>query len=257
MVRAKKSYGQHFLHDENICRAIADSILSLTDVDLILEVGPGKGAITKYLLEGPLPLYVVEADRDMVSHLHKHLPALPKEHIIPADFLKVSLFELFPDKQIALVGNFPYNISSQIVIKAINSVEMVRHLVGMFQKEMADRVMSGPGSKDFGSLSVQTAALFSSRSVINVSPGAFTPPPKVQSKVIALDRLESPEHIEDWKLFRHVVRSAFGQRRKMLRNSLRAVVQDDAILKEELFTKRPEQLSLKDFISISNRLSKQ
>jgi 16S rRNA (adenine1518-N6/adenine1519-N6)-dimethyltransferase len=256
MVKAKKSYGQHFLHDENICRTIAESILSISDVDIIVEVGPGKGAITKYLVTGSLPLFVIEADRDMVSHLHRHLPELPKENIISADFLKVNLHEIFAGKQIALVGNFPYNISSQIVIKAINDIDIIKHLVGMFQKEMADRIMSGPGTKDYSSLSVQTAALFATRSVVDVGPEAFSPPPKVQSKVIALDRLEQPIQVHDWKLFRQVVRSAFGQRRKMLRNSLKAMVDDEEMLQENTFTKRPEQLSLEDFVEISNRLYK-
>lgn len=254
-MRAKKSYGQHFLHDEHICRTIADAILSLDNYDVLIEIGPGKGAITKYLIESPRPYYVIEADRDMVSYLGSHLDGLDSDHIIEADFLKVDLKTLFPDQQVAIVGNFPYNISSQIVVRVIENRDIVVHMLGMFQKEMADRVLSGPGSKDYGSLSVQSAAYFTGRSVITVGPGAFSPPPKVQSKVIALTRRAEPEDVKDFRVFRKVVRAAFNLRRKMLRNSLKALVENETLLSEPLFTKRPEQLSVKDFVDISNRLT--
>ena len=255
-MRAKKSYGQHFLHDDNICREIADAILALDNIDVLIEVGPGQGAITRYLIESSIPFFVIEADRDMVSYLKKNLPALPKDHIIEADFLKVNLEKLFPDQQIAIVGNFPYNISSQIVIKCIDLRHQVQHMLGMFQKEMADRMLSGPGNKTYGSLSVQSGAYFDGRSVLNVGPGAFKPPPKVQSTVIALTRKHAPMKVHDSKRFRQVVRAAFNQRRKMLRNSIKSLVDDAALLESEIFTKRPEQLSVQDFVDIANRLTK-
>lgn len=254
-MRAKKSYGQHFLHDDDVCRKIADAILALTDIDVLIEVGPGQGAITRYLVESNLPFFVIEADRDMVSYLKKNLPSLPKDHIIEADFLKVDLTELFPGQQLAIVGNFPYNISSQIVIRAIDLKDQVKHLLGMFQKEMADRVLSGPGSKTYGSLSVQSGACYNGRSVLNVGPGAFNPPPKVKSTVIALTRKSVPLEVSNFKRFRQVVRAAFNQRRKMLRNSLKPLIVDATVLENEIFTKRPEQLSVQDFVDIANRLT--
>lgn len=255
-MRAKKSYGQHFLHDDHICRKIADAILALDDIDVLIEVGPGQGAITKYLVDSTIPFFVIEADRDMVSYLKKNLTNLPKDHIIEADFLKVNLSALFPNQQIAIVGNFPYNISSQIVVRAIDSKSQVKHLLGMFQKEMADRVLSGPGSKAYGSLSVQAGAYFDGRPILDVGPGAFNPPPKVQSKVIALTRKLIPMEVSDFKRFRQVVRAAFNQRRKMLRNSVKSLTEDATLLENEIFTKRPEQLSVQDFVDIANSLTK-
>lgn len=256
-MKAKKSYGQHFLHDENICQKIATAILELEDYDILVEVGPGQGAITKYLLETPRPFYVIEADRDMVAYLQSHFSDLDTDHIISEDFLKVDLVERFEGKQIALVGNFPYNISSQIIVRAIQYRASVRHMVGMFQKEMANRILADYGSKEYGSLSVQSAAFFDKYPVINVGAGAFNPPPKVQSKVIGMKRKAIPANVLDDKIFNRTVRAAFGQRRKMLRNSLKTLGMSLDNIPERLMTLRPEQMTLDDFVNIANVLTNQ
>lgn len=253
-MKAKKSYGQHFLHDDNICQKIAEHILSLEDYDVLVEVGPGKGAITRFLVKTDRPFYVIEADRDMVNYLMSNMLELPASNIIAEDFLKVDLKSAFNGRQIALVGNFPYNISSQIVIQTIEYRSCVRHMVGMFQKEMANRILAQDGSKEYGSLSVQTAAYFDKYSVLNVGPGAFSPPPKVQSKVIGLSRKEQPAAVKDHKVLRMVVRAAFGQRRKMLRNSLKSLGRDFDHIPADFLTKRPEQLTLEDFVLIANQI---
>ncbi|MDX1684379.1 MAG: 16S rRNA (adenine(1518)-N(6)/adenine(1519)-N(6))-dimethyltransferase RsmA [Saprospiraceae bacterium] len=255
-MRAKKSYGQHFLHDENICRKIAEAILQLQDYDVLVEVGPGQGAITKYLIHTDRPFYVIESDRDMIAYLNLHLDELSPDQIIAEDFLKVNLEDRFPDQQIALVGNFPYNISSQIVVRTIQYRSRVRHMLGMFQKEMADRILADHGTKAYGSLSVQTAAYFEKYPVLKVSAGAFNPPPKVQSKVIGMQRKAEDPDIDDERIFRMVVRAAFGQRRKMLRNSLKSIPGAEILKEDEIFTKRPEQLSLQDFVIIANTITK-
>lgn len=253
-MKAKKSYGQHFLHDENICQKIAQSILDLDDYDILVEVGPGRGAITKYLVKTDRPFFVIEADRDMVAFLKANLPELPQAMIIEQDFLKVNLEEQFAGQQIAVVGNFPYNISSQIVVKVIQYRSVVKHMVGMFQKEMADRILSGSGNKEYGSLSVQTEAFFDKYSVINVGAGAFSPPPKVQSKVIGMERKIEAAPVKNEKFFRLVVRSAFGMRRKMLRNSLKGIPGGLDHIPEQYLTKRPEQLEMMDFVTIANAI---
>lgn len=252
-MRAKKSYGQHFLTNEHYARQIAEA-LTLTDrYDHALEVGPGQGMLTKHLLDRAeaFALKVAEADRDMVHHLEVHYPQL-KDDILFGDFLKLDLPAIFDDRPFALVGNFPYNISSQILIKMLDNYTLIPEMVGMFQKEVAQRVMSPHGSKIYGVIGVLVQVRYTAELVINVSPGNFSPPPRVDSAVIRLVRRAAPL-IPDksYGRFKHVVKSAFATRRKMLRNSLKSLFPAEYIAENEIFTRRPEQVSLEDFVALT------
>ena len=249
-MRAKKSFGQHFLNNESIAARIADSLVLTDKYDKILEVGPGKGMLTKYLLERAEELVVVEADRDMITYIQQNFPRL-KGQIISEDFLKVPLEFFFKDQSFALIGNYPYNISSQILFKLLEYKEQIPEMVGMFQKEVADRVVAGPGSKTYGVISVLVQAYYDCELLFNVGNGNFTPPPKVESAVIRLVRKENDDLGCDYKNLRKVVKQAFSQRRKMLRNTMKAFSKDKAFLDLPLLTKRPEQLSLEDFVGLT------
>lgn len=252
-MKAKKSYGQHFLTSEVISERIADS-LSLTDkYNDVLEVGPGKGMLTKYLLEKEYNLKVVEADRDMVSYLNANYPQLTP-NIIANDFLKMRLEEEMGEN-FAIIGNFPYNISSQIVFKMVACRQFVPEMVGMFQKEMAERIVAPPGNKTYGVISVLTQAFYDGELLFNVKPGSFNPPPKVMSAVIRLTRKADYENLGcNHKRFRQVVKLSFGQRRKMLRNTMKALIKGSPILEEPIFRERPEQLSVQDFVELTNKV---
>lgn len=250
-MKAKKSFGQHFLINEEITSQIAKG-LSLSDkYKKVLEVGPGKGVLTKYLLEKDFELLVVEADRDMVQYLSLNYPAL-REAIIPADFLKLDLSLFFKEEPFALIGNFPYNISSQILFKMLDYRDQIPEMVGMFQKEVAERVVAGPGSKTYGVVSVLVQAWYEGEVILTVGPENFNPPPKVQSAVIRLVRKENVSLDCDQKLFKNVVKQAFSQRRKMLRNTMKPFLKDSPLLEEDFFKQRPEQLSVEDFIRLTN-----
>jgi 16S rRNA (adenine1518-N6/adenine1519-N6)-dimethyltransferase len=253
-LKPKKSYGQHFLTGESIAKRIADS-LQLTDTydGRVLEVGPGKGMLTKYLLERGLSLKVVEADRDMVAYLQEHYPAL-SPHIIAADFLKTPLDEIMGHQAFGVIGNFPYNISSQILIRVLEYRALIPEVAGMFQRELALRIIAPPGSKTYGVLSVLVQAYYEGSYLFTVKPGAFFPPPKVQSGVIRLVRKEQQELGCNEKLFRQVVKQSFGQRRKMLRNTLKGLFNNNEVLTEPFFQQRPEQLGVSDFIELTQRL---
>ena len=249
-MKAKKSYGQHFLTNENLSENIAKS-LQLTDTyQKVLEVGPGRGMLTKYLLKEDFELVVVEADRDMVYYLKKHYPAL-KGQIIEEDFLKVPLNTFFQNESFGLIGNFPYNISSQILFKMLEYKSQIPEMVGMFQKEVADRIISPPGSKTYGVISVLIQAHYSGELLFDVDRGNFNPPPKVQSAVIRLTRRDDFKLGCDAKLFKQVVKQTFSQRRKMLRNTMKAFSKNPDFLSNPFFTQRPEQLSLEDFIQLT------
>lgn len=250
-IRAKKSYGQHFLTNEHYAQRIADSLMPEGRYGSLVEVGPGQGMLTKYLVGKGLNFKAVEADADMVRYLHEHFPDL-QGRIIADDFLRVRLEDHFDD-DFAIIGNFPYNISSQILIKAIDYRRLVPELVGMFQKEVADRVVAPPGNKVYGIISVLVQAWFEAEYLFGVSKGNFNPPPQVQSAVIRLRRRETPLVTEaDEKLFRQIVKVAFGQRRKMLRNTIKPFVpENDPLLEGPFFTQRPEQLSLADFVQLT------
>ncbi|MEZ4986746.1 MAG: 16S rRNA (adenine(1518)-N(6)/adenine(1519)-N(6))-dimethyltransferase RsmA [Saprospiraceae bacterium] len=252
-MQAKKSYGQHFLTNEMYAQRIADALQWTNLYHAVLEVGPGKGMLTKYLLEKDFQLKVVEADRDMVDYLQQHYPALAPANIIAADFLKVRLSDHFPDS-FAIIGNYPYNISSQILIKTIDYRHQVPEMVGMFQKEVADRVVAQPGSKTYGVIGVLVQAFYDTQYLFTVGAGNFNPPPKVQSAVIRLARREVPLVSDEvWPSFRQVVKLAFGQRRKMLRNSVKSLF-PPAVLAEAIFEKRPEQISVQEFVALAQRI---
>ena len=255
MMKAKKSFGQHFLIDENISEKIGYSLLRKDEINNLLEIGPGKGVLTKYLVRQDLNLHVVEADKDMIEYLIKH-KIMAEDKIIFLDFLKLNLSKVFNGEQFYMIGNYPYNISSQILIKMINSKELVPEMVGMFQKEVADRVVAKPGSKTYGIISVLVQAHYDGETIIDVPPQSFNPPPKVNSSVIRLIRKENYTLPCDERLFRTVVKTAFNQRRKMLRNTLKPLFGDDSIADDPYFTQRPEQLNVNDFVEITNKLSK-
>lgn len=252
-MKAKKSYGQHFLHREDLAEKIANSLVRGEDYERVLEIGPGQGMLTKYLLEKDFDLSVVEADRDMVAYVKKHFPGLEGK-IISADFLKIKLEDFFGEAPFAIIGNFPYNISSQILFKMIEYRNQVPELVGMFQKEVAQRVVASPGSKAYGVLSILVQAWYEGEYLFEVDKSAFNPPPKVQSAVIRLVRRETPILNCNASLFRSIVKQTFSQRRKMLRNTLKAFVKDDPMLQEPFFQQRPERLSVLEFIDLTNRI---
>jgi len=252
-VKAKKSFGQHFLINEPLAESIANALLKEEGYKNVLEVGPGKGVLTKYLVNQDINLRVVEADRDMVSYITKHYPSL-EDDIIFLDFLKLHMGKVFDGDPFYLIGNFPYNISSQIIFKMISHHDLIPEMVGMFQKELADRVISPPGSKVYGVISVLTQAFYDGETIFKVSPGSFNPPPKVQSSVIRLKRKKENELEVDYKSLRSVVKTSFAQRRKMLRNTLKSIVKDTTILQEEQFQRRPEQLGLEEFVGITKRI---
>lgn len=252
-MKAKKSYGQHFLNNENTAKRIAYFLERKEGIKNVLEIGPGKGMLTKYLIEQDINLKVVEADRDMVNYLEKHYPGL---QITMLDFLKLNLYKVFDGEPFYITGNYPYNISSQIVFKMINSYELVPEMVGMFQKEMADRIIAPPGSKTYGVISVLTQAYYKGEMLMKLAPGSFSPPPKVNSAVIRLTREGVPELNCDHRLFRQIVKASFNQRRKMLRNTLKSFVKDKTVLNEEMFQERPEQLSVVDFEALTNKIQK-
>jgi 16S rRNA (adenine1518-N6/adenine1519-N6)-dimethyltransferase len=250
-MKAKKSYGQHFLINESFAAQIASSLTQLSQYPNVLEIGPGKGFLTKYLHSQPIHLKMVEADVDMIRFLEKSFPDL-KDNIIFLDFLKLKIEKVFDGNPFHIIGNFPYNISSQILIKMINHHELVPEMVGMFQKEVADRVIAPPGSKTYGVISVLVQAFYTGELLFYVGPENFNPPPKVNSAVIRLVRKTDTTLGCNEKLFRNIVKSTFNQRRKMLRNTLKTFVQDESILGNPYFNQRPEQLSVADFVYIVN-----
>lgn len=253
-MRAKKSYGQHFLAQPEVARQIAASV-SLEGVEQILEVGPGRGMLTQFLLEREAPLVAVEADRDMVAALEEAFPEWAPGAVTSSDFLKVDLSALLQNRPTALVGNFPYNISSQIVVRLVDHRRLFPRMTGMFQRELADRVLAPPGSKTYGAISVLAQAYYAGSTVMHVKPGSFSPPPKVQSTVIALERLPEAEWPDaEEAVLRRVVRAAFQQRRKMLRNSLRGVW-PDLPAEDPALVRRPEQLSVGEFAELARRVA--
>lgn len=251
MVRAKKHLGQHFLKDQNIAKRIADS-LKAEEYDAVLEIGPGTGVLTQFLIPKYKDLTLIELDRESVEYLHENYPSL-KNKIIGGDFLKMPVSEIFK-KQFAIIGNFPYNISTQIVFKTLENKELIPEFAGMFQKEVAERIVAGPGSKTYGIMSVLVAAYYHAEYLFTVEPEVFNPPPKVKSGVIRLSRKEDYNLDCDEKLFYKVVKMAFNQRRKTLRNALKSLNLSLSEDREELLRKRAEQLSLEDFIFITKSL---
>ncbi|MFD0861137.1 16S rRNA (adenine(1518)-N(6)/adenine(1519)-N(6))-dimethyltransferase RsmA [Sungkyunkwania multivorans] len=251
-VRAKKHLGQHFLTDENIAKKIADT-LKLSGYKHVLEIGPGMGVLTKYLLEKPVETHVIEIDPESVEYLNAHFLAL-SGRIHSKDFLKYDVRQLFGDQPFAITGNFPYNISSQIVFKTIEMRDQVPEFTGMFQKEVAERICEGPGNKTYGILSVLTQAFYKAEYLFTVSEKVFDPPPKVKSGVLRLTRKEDHQLRCNEKMFFRVVKTAFQQRRKTLRNSLKTFNLSDSLKEDAIFGQRPEQLSVEAFVSLTQKI---
>ncbi len=249
-VRAKKALGQHFLRDENIAQQIAESLIGTTRH--VLEVGPGMGVLTKYLLANPdLDFHAIEIDRESVAYLHTHYPSL---HVIEGDFLALNLSQLFSEP-FAVIGNFPYNISSQILFKVYDYRDQVPEVVGMFQKEVAERVAARPGSKTYGILSVLLSAFYDIEYLFTVHEHVFSPPPKVKSAVIRLRRNDVQRLDCDEQLFARVVKIGFNQRRKTLRNALRQLSLPLEAIPADLLALRAEQLTVDQFVQITQLLS--
>ncbi|MEZ4797994.1 MAG: 16S rRNA (adenine(1518)-N(6)/adenine(1519)-N(6))-dimethyltransferase RsmA [Flavobacteriaceae bacterium] len=248
-VKAKKHLGQHFLKDENIAKKIADT-LSLQGYDAVLEIGPGMGVLTKYLLDKDITTYVIEIDSESVEYLQvNYLNLAPR--IIEKDFLKYNLKEVFNNQPFAIIGNFPYNISSQIVFKVLEMREQIPEFSGMFQKEVAQRICEKEGSKTYGILSVLVQTFYKADYLFTVPPSVFNPPPKVDSGVLRLTRRDNFNLLCDEVLFFKVVKTAFQQRRKTLRNSLKTFNLSDILKANAIFGKRPEQLSVNSFIELT------
>ncbi len=249
-VKAKKHLGQHFLKDELIAQNIADS-LTEKGYDTVLEIGPGMGVLTKYLLQKTYTTHVIEIDTESVEYLQNtYLNLAPR--IISKDFLKIDLTEFFNNDPIAIIGNFPYNISTQIVFKTIENRHQIPEFSGMFQKEVAERIAEKEGSKKYGILSVIAQAFYDVEYLFTVPPTVFNPPPKVDSGVIRMIRKENYTLPVDEKLFMRVVKTAFNQRRKMLRSSLKSMNISKDLKENDIFTKRPEQLSVAEFINLTS-----
>ena len=251
-VRPKKHLGQHFLTDQNIARNIVDALSGEGYKD-VLEVGPGMGVLTQYLLREKLRIHAIEVDSESVEYLNQSFPLLG-ERLIQGDFLKLRIEDHFQD-QLAIIGNFPYNISSQIVFRALENRRRIPEFVGMFQKEVAERICEPPGSKTYGILSVLTQAFYETDYLFTVNPSVFDPPPKVSSAVLRLRRKENKSLDCDEKLFFRVVKTAFQQRRKTLRNSLKSFQLGENLKEDTIFGQRPEQLGVSDFVRITNLIA--
>jgi len=249
-MKAKKSFGQHFLTQEPIAERLANAIQS-EGCDTIVEVGPGRGILTKYLIKQSLPVVAVELDRDLIPFLEREYAAT-KLRIVQGDILKVRFDEILPpESNFVLVGNFPYNISSQIVFLGIQHRHHVPFMAGMFQREMADRMCSPPGSKQYGVISVLVQAVYTPAQLFYVKPGSFSPPPKVQSAVISLTRYRTEVDGLAFSTLRQVVKMAFSQRRKKLSNTLKPILAADVLIEMGVADLRPEQLGVEQFIALA------
>lgn len=247
-IRPKKYLGQHFLKDDNLANKIVNSLSG--DVSNILEIGPGEGILTKYLLQlKDTQIVVVEIDSDAVKFLIKEYPLL-KDKIIEGDFLKTNFRDFFTEP-FAIIGNFPYNISSQLLFRILENKNLIPEVICMLQKEVAERISSPPGNKQYGILSVFLQAYYDIKLLFNVSESVFFPPPNVKSAVISLRRNSRNTLNCDEALFFKTVKTAFNQRRKTMRNSLLRLVNDKSNLSDPIFNKRPEQLSVDDFVYVT------
>jgi len=272
-VRPKKNLGQHFLTDLTIARRIADTVDACPDLP-VLEVGPGMGVMTQFLIEKPRPFKVVEIDSESVDYLKERFsgaltttppssPAAPQTlTIIEGDFLRMDLSEVFSGQPFVLTGNYPYDISSQIFFKMLDNRDLIPCCTGMIQREVALRMAAPPGNKQYGILSVLIQAWYDVDYLFTVEPGVFNPPPKVQSAVIRMTRNKT-KHLDcDEQLFKRVVKTTFNQRRKMLRVSLRQIFDNqhqasDSFFKNHVMTRRPEQLSIPEFVELTNMVEKE
>ena len=258
-VRPKKNLGQHFLTDLNIAKRIADTVDACPSLP-VLEVGPGMGVLTQYLVEKDRPVRVVEIDRESVEYLHEHFPRL-HDNIIGEDFLRMDLNRLFDGGQFVLTGNYPYDISSQIFFKMLDNKELIPCCTGMIQREVALRMASAPGTKAYGILSVLIQAWYDVEYLFTVDEDVFNPPPKVKSAVIRMTRNGVTDLGCDWNLFRRVVKAVFNQRRKMLRVSLKQILSgadvEAGFFERPVMTRRPEQLTIGEFVGLTNMVAEQ
>ena len=262
-VRPKKNLGQHFLTDLNIASAIADTVDACPDIP-VLEVGPGMGVLTQFLMQKPRPLSVVEIDRESVAYLTERYPFFlrnekPPRLLIEGDFLRMDLHQLFDGKPFVLTGNYPYDISSQIFFKVIDNKDLIPCCTGMIQREVAQRMEAKPGTKAYGILSVLIQAWYDVEYLFTVDENVFDPPPKVKSAVIRMTRNKVQDLGCDEKLFRRVVKTVFNQRRKMLRVSLRQLftkdtMPDSSFFSQDIMTMRPEQLTIPQFVELTNQI---
>ena len=255
-VTALKSYGQHFLHDKSVLSNILLSIKKYHKDENIIEIGPGTGALTEYLLTEFDNLTCVEVDKRCVEYLTTHFKEKSESlNIVEADFLKLNLKE-FIQSPTGIVGNFPYNISSQIVFSILDNYENIPFMVGMFQKEMGHRIASKNVSKEYGVISVFAQLFYDVEVEFDIFPESFSPPPKVMSSVISMRRKENINLDFDFKLFRSIVKAGFNQRRKMLRSGLSGIASKE-LLQQEIFNKRAEQLSVQDFIDLTKMITEE
>ncbi len=257
-VRPKKNLGQHFLTDLGIARRIADTVDACPDIP-VLEIGPGMGVLTQYLVEKPREVKAVEIDDESVAYLHATYPKLEGK-ILAQDFLRMDLGEVFGGRPFVLTGNYPYDISSQIFFKMLDYKALIPCCTGMIQREVAQRIASQPGNKAYGILSVMIQAWYDVEYLFTVDEGVFNPPPKVKSAVIRMTRNATTDLGCDEALFRRVVKTAFNQRRKMLRVSLKPLfgpdrMPDASFFAQDIMTRRPEQLTVAQFVDLTNRVA--
>lgn len=256
LVKPKKFLGQHFLKDLKVAQDIADTVDSQPELP-VLEVGPGMGVLTQFLVKKERTVKVVEVDYESVAYLREAFPSL-EDHIFEDDFLKMNLNRTFDGNPFVLTGNYPYNISSQIFFKMLDNKELIPCCTGMIQKEVAERIAAGPGSKTYGILSVLIQAWYEVEYLFTVSEHVFNPPPKVKSAVIRMTRNQTRDLGCNEKLFKQVVKTTFNQRRKTLRNSIKPILgKESSILQDEIFNKRPEQLSVQQFVELTNMVEKE
>ncbi|WP_455541689.1 16S rRNA (adenine(1518)-N(6)/adenine(1519)-N(6))-dimethyltransferase RsmA [Prevotella fusca] len=259
LVKPKKNLGQHFLTDLDIARRIADTVDACPDIP-VLEIGPGMGVLTQYLVEKPREVKAVEIDSESVAYLYEKFPKL-RENILGEDFLLMDLTQVFGGKQFVLTGNYPYDISSQIFFKMLDYKDLIPCCTGMIQREVALRMAAAPGSKTYGILSVLMQAWYDVEYLFTVDENVFNPPPKVKSAVIRMTRNEVTDIGCDERLFKRVVKTVFNQRRKMLRVSLRQIFNvakpTDGFYEQDIMTKRPEQLSIAQFVDLTNMVAEQ
>ena len=253
LVKPKKFLGQHFLKDLKVAQDIADTVDPFPELP-ILEVGPGMGVLTQFLMEKGREVKVVELDFESVAYLRENFPAL-EGNIIEDDFLKLKLEKLFDGRPFVLTGNYPYNISSQIFFKMLDYKDLIPCCTGMIQKEVAERIAAGPGSKTYGILSILIQAWYKVEYLFTVHEHVFNPPPKVKSAVIRMTRNETKELGCNERLFKLIVKTTFNQRRKTLRNSISSILEKgNPLSNDPVFNKRPEQLSVQEFIELTNRV---
>lgn len=259
LVKPKKNLGQHFLTDLSIAKRIADTVDACPEIP-VLEIGPGMGVLTQYLVEKPRVVKAVEIDAESVAYLYERFPKL-HENILGEDFLQMDLTHIFDGKQFVLTGNYPYDISSQIFFKMLDYKDLIPCCTGMIQREVALRMAAAPGSKAYGILSVLIQAWYDVEYLFTVDENVFNPPPKVKSAVIRMTRNDVTDIGCDEQLFKRVVKTVFNQRRKMLRVSLRQIFNNgkptDGFYEQDIMTKRPEQLSIPQFVELTNMVEEQ